>query len=96
MLRVVRICIKVPSRCRSVKRAAGRSLFRPQTSDASGELDDPDRLVGRRSLLSFAKTLSGLLRTIRIRERQRELSLRQGDRHPHTADLARSGRIRDG
>ena len=28
-----------------------------QTSDASGERDDPDRLVGRRSL-SFAKTCS--------------------------------------
>jgi hypothetical protein len=35
MLRVVRICIKVPSRCRSVKRAAGRSLLRPPTLQAS-------------------------------------------------------------
>jgi hypothetical protein len=47
MLRVVRICIKVPSRCRSVKRAAGRSLLRPPT--LSYELDDPDGPVGRTS-----------------------------------------------
>ena len=47
MLRVVRICINVPSRCRSVNRASGRSLLRPPTR--SCELDDPDKPVGRRS-----------------------------------------------
>jgi hypothetical protein len=35
MLRVVRICIKVPSQCRSVKGAAGRSLLTPPTLHAS-------------------------------------------------------------